>query len=172
MMEDFNHTIDSWIAALEAYNFSQLCAKPSASSWSLGQVYVHLIEDSTYYIEQIKICLSSNENSLEEPSREAEILFLKNEFPDERIEGAAGNAYLPQPRSKSQLLNELIRLKIEMNNAAVQIAESPFYGKTKHPGLHYFSAEMWLQFAAMHLRHHLRQKQRLDLFLKGLRKSE
>ena len=27
-------------------------------------------------------------------------------------------------------------------------------GKTKHPGLNYFTAKEWLQFAEMHLRHH------------------
>jgi hypothetical protein len=52
-----------------------------------------------------------------------------------------------------------------MSSAAIKITESPFGGKTKHPGLGYFSAHEWLQFADMHFRHHLRQKKRIDDFL-------
>jgi hypothetical protein len=35
-------------------------------------------------------------------------------------------------------------------------------GKTRHPGLLYFSALEWLRFAEMHMRHHFRQKKRID----------
>jgi hypothetical protein len=40
-------------------------------------------------------------------------------------------------------------------------------GKTKYPGLNYFTAKEWLQFAGIHLRHHLKQKKRIDDFLKN-----
>ena len=53
-----------------------------------------------------------------------------------------------------------------MNNAATQIANSKSKGKTKHPGLNYFNANEWLQFAEMHLRHHLKQEKRIEEFLK------
>jgi hypothetical protein len=47
------------------------------------------------------------------------------------------------------------------------ISKTLFKGKTKHPGLNYFTAKEWLQFAGMHLRHHLKQKKRIDDFLKN-----
>jgi len=43
--------------------------------------------------------------------------------------------------------------------------KSSFHGKSKHPGLGFFSASEWFQFAEMHLRHHLKQKERIDRFL-------
>jgi hypothetical protein len=64
MIEKFNDTIDLWIKALDNYTFTQLYTKPSAKEWSIGQVYVHLIEDADYYISQIKI-VSTNDNALE-----------------------------------------------------------------------------------------------------------
>ena len=92
-------------------------------------------------------------------------MLLNNDFPDEMLEGPR-NAYMPQPESKEQLMTDLLNLKTKMNNAATLISESPFHGKTRHPGiLNYFSANEWLQFADMHLRHHLRQKKRIDDFL-------
>lgn len=166
LIEDFNHTIDIWIKELEPYDFIQLYTKPSPKSWSLGQVYMHLIDETNYYIEQIKICVSTNDNVIEEASPDAKTMFLNNDFPDEVIEGAPTNLYIPQPQNKEQLMTCLMKLKDEMNNVQILISKSLFKGKTKHPGLNYFNASEWFQFGEMHFRHHLRQKKRIDDFLK------
>jgi hypothetical protein len=166
LIDDLNHTVNVWIKELEKYDFHRLCAKPSPNSWSLGQVYMHLIQDSNYYIDQIKICISNNDNYLEEASPGAKTMFANNDFPDEIIEGAPDNCYMPQPESKEQLLHSLMAVKDEMNNVAIFVSKSSFKGKTMHPGLNYFNANEWLQFAEMHFRHHLRQKKRIDEFLK------
>ena len=165
LLENFNHTVNIWITGLQQYHFRQLCTKPSEKSWSPGQLYIHLIEDTSYYIEQIKLCVSGNDNAMEEASPFAKTMFLNNDFPDEVIEGAPDNALIPQPGSKEQLMNDLMNLKNEMNTVAILISKSPFRGKTKHPGFSYFNAVKWLQFAEMHFRHHLRQKKRIDDFL-------
>lgn len=166
LAKNFNHTIDFWIKELEEYNFDQLCAKPSPNNWSLGQVYVHLIENTMYFLEQAKLCLNSNENESEEASPVAKALFLNNEFPDLLIEGPPSNALTQQPKSKEQLSNDLLNLKDEAAIVGKQISESKFKGKRKHIGLNYFNAVEWFQFAEMHFRHHLRQKKRIDEFLK------
>jgi hypothetical protein len=164
-IDNFNLTIDHWIRELDRYDFDQLLAKPSADRWSLGQVYMHLIGNTGYYVEQVKICIATNDNHLEQASANASVMFSNNDFPDERIEGPPENLVTPQPESKEHLLRSMVKLKKEMNALGIRMTQSRFNGKTKHPGLHYFSAEQWVQFADMHLRHHLRQKTRLDDFL-------
>ena len=168
-MQRFDHTIDYWIDALDQYNQTQLSTKPSAESWSLGQLYLHLINDTKFYIEQIRTCLHTNENSTGQMMPFAKSIFQQNGFPDEVIQGAPSNATIPQPENKIQLVLSLQKLKDEMHILTEQMATTPFTGKTKHPGLGYFSAGEWYQFAEMHFRHHLRQKNRLDNFL-GSRK--
>jgi len=167
-IENFNHTIDLWISELKKYNYAQLCSKPAPTKWSMGQMYTHLIDDALFYIEEIKICVTNNDHIEAQPSAAAQTMFLNNDFPDEMIEGSPDNASIPQPESKEQLMDDLVNLKSEMNKAAHLISESTFIGKTKHPGLNYFSARQWLQFADMHFRHHLRQKKRIDAFLKAI----
>jgi hypothetical protein len=164
--EDLNQVINIWIKELEQYNFDHLCAKPSPNNWSLGQVCMHLIKDSNYYIEQIKVCVSTNNNANEEASHYAKKLFLNNDFPDKIIEGAPANSHMPQPDTKEQLIKLLMKLKDEIHDVEILISKSLCKGKTKHPGLGYFNANEWLQFAEMHFRHHLRQKKRIDDFLK------
>ena len=166
LIEHFNDTIDTWIKELDHYKLTELRTKPSAGSWSLGQVYFHLIRNTRYYIEQIKICASANDHMHEEASPGAMTLFSNNEFPDAILEGPDTNVVIPQPQSKDRLKGALLDLRNQMNHAAFLISNSSCKGKTKHPGLGYFNANNWLQFAEMHLRHHLRQKKRIDDFLK------
>ncbi len=162
----FNNTIDIWIKELGHYNVNQLCSKPSPGSWSLGQVYVHLADNTDYFLEQAEICASANDNADEEASPFAKVMFLTDEFPDEVLEGPPENSVTLQPGSKEELMDSLINLKAKINDIADLISKSSFKGKTKHPGLNYFNAAEWLQFAEMHFRHHLRQKKRIDKFLK------
>lgn len=168
LIEDFNHTLDDWIKGLEQYNFTQLSAKPSPTGWSPGQLYMHLIDATNYFIKQAQICATTNDNAKEEASTNAKTMFLNNEFPDAILEGLPSNAGTPQPVSKNQLISELIHLKDEINKAEAMISKSQYKGKTKHSGLGYFNANEWLQFAEMHFRHHLRQKKRLDEYIKLL----
>ena len=164
--ENFNRTIDIWINELNQYEFNQLCTKPAPGSWSLGQVYMHLISETSHFVEQIKICLSTNNHATEAAADAAIVMFGNNNFPDEILEGPPSNANTPQPEHKEQLMHGLLRLKEEINSLAASIANNQCKGKTKHPGLNYFNATEWLQFAEMHLRHHLRQKQRIENALK------
>lgn len=163
--DNLNHTINFWIAQLQHYSFNQLCAKPAPQSWSLGQMYMHLISDTNFYIDQINECIKSNDNATEEATAAGKTMLLNNSFPDEIIEGNPANAYLPQPNSKEQLTSDLHQIKLAVQNINKQIINGAVAGKTKHPGLGYFGVNDWLQFADMHFRHHLRQKKRIDDFL-------
>lgn len=165
VIEEFNRTLDSWINGLESINFVQLCAKPSPNGWSLGQLSMHLLESTHYYLDQARRCASSDDHVQEEMTPEAKIMFRNNAFPDEIIEGPPSNAATRQPTSREELIIDLFKLKEDINQVARLISSSSFKGKTKHPGLNSFNAREWLQFAEMHFRHHVKQKERIDAFL-------
>lgn len=165
MIEKFNHTIDYWIKELEQYDFVQICTQPSPNNWSLGQVYMHLIVNTAWFLKQAAISATTNDHEREDASPVAKEMFLNNSFPDAVMEGPPDNANTAQPQSKEQILRDLQKLKDEIHMVAKLISQTQFKGKTKHPGLHYFNANEWFQFAEMHFRHHLRQKKRLDNFL-------
>lgn len=166
-IENIIQSIDYWINALKTYSIAQLATKPTAGSWSMGQLYVHLLQDTSYYLEQARICLTHNDHVNEQPSENAREMFINNAFPDIAIVGPPGNDNIPIPADRQQLLDDLYALRKEMELIVSAISVTSFNGKTRHPGLQYFSALEWLQFADMHFRHHLRQKQRIDTFLKS-----
>jgi hypothetical protein len=167
-IETFNHTIILWIAGLDDYSHEQLQTKPAPEKWSIGQVYLHLIQDTRFYLEQIQQCLSREAHGEEAAAPAAQTMFLNNKFPDIAIVGASEHASMPQPASKEQLRAALTLLKMEMEQAAEFISSNQPKSKSKHPGLGYFSAEEWLQFAEMHFQHHLKQKKEIDNYLKQM----
>ncbi len=165
VIDNFNLTVEIWIKELKPINFIQLCAKPTPASWSLGQVYMHLIDATRYFLGQVTICAASDDHTSEEMSAEAKLMFACNEFPNIIMEGPPSNADTPQPESKEELIRYLLELKEDINHVPLLMSASSHKGKTKHPGLNYFNAHEWFQFAEMHFRHHLRQKKRIDEFL-------
>ena len=96
----------------------------------------------------------------------AKPMFLANEFSDKRLDGPPQNASTPQPGSKEEIRDGLQKVKLEIDEASKPMASSTFEGKCRHFALGYLSAGQWLQLADMHLRHHLRQKSRIDSYLK------
>ncbi|HMG91625.1 MAG TPA: DinB family protein [Chryseolinea sp.] len=164
-IEHFNHTIDTWIADLQRYSIDDLRAKPSPTSWSMGQLYKHLISETQFYISRMKVCVLRNRNSNKEMTPEGKQMFHNNSFPDERLQGGPSNSKIPQPVNKEELVEEFMDLRRVMNESALSMKETVFNGKAKHPGLGYLNASEWLQFADMHMRHHLRQKKRIDEYL-------
>jgi hypothetical protein len=165
-MNNVAGTIDHWIQALQQYSFVQLCAVPEKDSWSAGQLFNHLINDTRFYLQQARLAVSSDDNSNETAAAFAQTLFSNNAFPNQVIAGNPLNAFIPQPATKQQLTDDMNELKKEIIKLEQIIIKGSHKGKSRHPGLGYFSAVEWLQFADIHFRHHLRQKEKIDAFLK------
>ena len=162
ILDRFNETIEKWIGALDSYTLEMLCRQPRAGSWSLGQVYIHIIDDTTWFAEQVRTCLLTNANSEKEMQEDAKVLFRNNAFPDRQLTGPSTGVNMRQPASKDELLEGLTSLKDKVNQLFFASDPSVSIGKTQHPGFQFFNAMEWLQFAEMHMRHHLRQKERID----------
>lgn len=162
LIKNFNQTIDKWIGALAHYEDAQLLLQPEPASWSLGQVYMHLLEEAKFHIIEMETCLANDHHAAENMTEYAKSWFQNNDFPNEKLIGFSNP---PQPTSKAQLLKDMTELKMAVNTIGQAIGGSTLQGKTQHPGHQYFSAVEWFQYAEMHFRHHLRQKERIDYFL-------
>jgi hypothetical protein len=169
LSENFERTIDIWIDTLNLFDFTQICKKPSAASWSLGQVVMHLLHEADWYLDQVRTCLKTNDNGHAMKTAIAMEMFRSNSFPDEVIEGPASNQFVQQPESKDDLVRRLGLLKTSVVELSRAVSGTTQVGKTKHPGLGYLDAKEWLQFSDMHFRHHLRQRDRILVFLAGNR---
>lgn len=165
IIDQFNHTIDHWLDALPTYTDNSFTKQPSPTSWSVAQLYNHLIDETKWYLGEIEKCLSSESFSPGEMTSDGKKMFAANEFPDIMIKG---NSQLSNNLSiieRNQLHAQLTAIKHQVNTFWQQIDHTNARGQTPYPGLGYFNAKDWIKFADMHLRHHLRQKKRIDDFL-------
>lgn len=161
MKPGFFQSLSHWTSDLAALSEAQLMFRAPHGGWTLGQLYMHLIADTRFYVEQIRLCLVSNNHADGKMTSEAKEMFRNNAFPDIRIEGDPSHATMRQPESKMELMQGFMDIRSAMEQMAEEIAVGTHHGKTRHPGFGYFSAQDWFQFADMHLRHHVRQKRRI-----------
>lgn len=166
LIQQFNETLDKWIGYLDSYDLEMLSRQPMPGSWSLGQVYVHIIGETKHFIGQMKLTLLNTSNADGEMHHDAKKMFADNSFPDMQLH-APTNAHTPQPGSKAELLDGLLSIQKEVSQLYKDFDDHKPGGKSEHPGLWFFSSLDWLQFAEMHMRHHLRQKERIDLVIIG-----
>lgn len=132
----------------------------------MGQLYMHLIEETTWYLEQIEVCFISKVNPALTMKENAKPIFYNNSFPNEIIKGDPFiSDHVKQPTDWKTVQADFQKLKEEVNEIWLKIetAESP--GKAEHPGLGFFSPVEWFQYAEMHMQHHLKQKERIHNFL-------
>lgn len=157
MKSELFQVLSWWIDNLNALSEDQLKVRPAAGGWTPGQLYVHLIIDTGFYIEQIGMCISNSDHADAGMNASAENMFRDHAFPDMRIEGDPSHATMRQPANKAELSEGLLKIRNDMEQLADRIAIAGHRGKTRHPGLGYFGAEEWFLFADMHLRHHQKQ---------------
>lgn len=160
-LKRFEETIQLWIDSVDDYTIDMLLQKPGDGSWALGQVFMHIIDDTGYFAEQIKLALATNENANKSMHEDALAIFENGGFPDMKIvNSTAGQP--PQPSNVQTIKDGFNAIKQEINMLCASHNLDNATGKTRHPGLLYFSALEWLRFAEMHMRHHFRQKKRID----------
>jgi hypothetical protein len=166
-LQRFEPLQQEYLRALDHYSFEQLLKKPDAHSWSLGQMYQHLINSARFFhLKQVEKCLNSTENTSGKLSfRGFLALHLLHAFPPIRVQVPPSEAYTPkQPESVEALRAGLEQTLHDMRAMLPRLA-SDHGGKTAHPAFGMMRAQQWYQLVEMHYRHHLRQKKRLDAFI-------
>lgn len=163
-LEAFEFQMTYWEKTLKEISLIQLVEKP-ADGWSMGQLYLHLISDTDWYFDQASLCFGNILNVSESMNEDGAKIFSNNSFPDVRIKNEQGDISQPVSISDLEIRFKNLRTKAkEINNKSVK--GETIYGKSKHPGFGYFTPLEWLQFAEMHMRHHMKQKSRILMGLK------
>jgi len=172
LLRQFNETLQQWIVWLDNYSFATLLRKPRPGAWSLGQMYMHLLVSTEHFIDQAKLTAGTDMNGDMLMHANARWMFDNNSFPPRILEGPDNDSNTPQPGSREEIAVRLARIRDDINSETVETVLSGSGGKTRHPGLLYFSGPEWLQFAEMHLRHHFLQRQRIEQQLSTLTDPE
>lgn len=162
----FNATINKWEKQLEEYSKEDFNHKPNPQTWSIGQVYEHVVSSTlNFHAKQIEICLLSNDNKNKSKTFIGWLSFIINRIPPIEIKIPPEENIEPQqPQNKEDVSAKLNHVKQVFLELANKIDASKCLGKTNHPGMGYLNAKEWLKVIEMHFRYH--EKYNANVFKK------
>lgn len=153
-----------WLKELDFYGSNQFKKKTTVSSWSIGQIYDHLLRYSQdVHLKAIQECLLARESNLKEgKSFKGMIQFTYGSYLPFKHKSTP---YIEpvQPLSTEKVKDDFYRFLKLIYKFAKEIDYKKPTAKVKHPTLGYLSAEEWFQLMEMHFRHHIKQKKKMDI---------
>lgn len=168
-LQQFENTVNVYLKDLEAYDMEQLLLKPQEDQWSLGQMYLHLIQSAQYMgFRNIEACrvMDTTPEITEDKSDAWKAVMNNGSFPPISIQVPPSKEYTPlQPESKEQLSEGLRLVLQKMREMEPLLEPIPTNHTRPHPRFGALNAKEWFYLTEMHYRHHFLQKKRLEEFL-------
>jgi len=167
----FEKTAKIWLSAIDHYSEEQFIKKRDADTWSVGQIYNHLVNGTlSYTLQQVEQCLDGSKTERNgSKTLPGKLTFMLQSFPPIRIKVPPSEIYTPkQPENIEVMSTGLEKLIVKMRETEKKLSGAGETRKTAHPAFGFLNAREWFQLIEMHFRHHLRQKKRLDNFLASL----
>ncbi|WP_421926982.1 DinB family protein [Lysinibacillus capsici] len=165
VLKSFELTVESYLAELTKLNMDKIHRKLNEEDWSIGQMYVHLIQSAFMHLHNVEQCLAGSESTLnpaKEKTEQGKIVFKLEQFPAVRIKVPASPNYTPQPpESMEQLVEGLHSVVERMRNTESVLLQVPVSNKILHPTFGALNAQEWFMLIEMHYRHHFLQLYRL-----------
>ncbi|WP_159887731.1 DinB family protein [Paenibacillus puerhi] len=165
-LQSFEAVVGRYFIELDSLDMEQLIKKANEEEWSIGQMYMHLIQSAQFmHLHNVDQCLAGSEATVdarEEKTERGKEAFELGSFPPVRIQVPASPQYTPkQPESKEQLTEGLRHVMERMKRTESALSKVTESKKMVHPRLGALDANEWFLLIDMHYRHHLLQLERL-----------
>jgi hypothetical protein len=160
--------IGIYLEGLNDYSEEQFHYKPNEDTWSIGQMYEHLLSSSyQLFFKKIDACLHQQYGSLEgEKNSDGVKMFSYGSFPPIKIKmPEAWQGPQPVAKPKDSYVAAMKQFLTDAYHKGEEVAGDTAGYKTKHVVLGMLTAAEWYQLLEMHYRHHLRQKKELEHLL-------
>ncbi|MGV2962409.1 DinB family protein [Paenibacillus sp. AGC30] len=166
VLTSFETAVERYLVELNKLDMGSLYKKQSEEEWSIGQMYVHLIQSALFlHLHNIEQCLSSGDSTLNSGEEKTELgrqVFELGQFPPVPIKVPASPQYTPQPPESMESLIDGLRMVVErMRSTAAVLHQASVNNKIRHPRLGALNAQEWFLLIEMHYRHHFLQLDRL-----------
>lgn len=156
--------INTYKNELQNYSLEQLRYKSEEAVWSIGQMYDHLILVAHAYLDNVEICSTLNNVQLLGKTEFGEQLYKVGGFPPVKFKLPDElNTPPNNSDSKEELTSRIDQVILRLNHWESKVNNiNPNY-KVKHMSFGWLNAREWYDLVEMHFRHHLRQKDELEL---------
>lgn len=159
------------IAEAKNYNEELFETQPAPGQWSLGQMYWHIASVTDVCLANIEVC-KAGKGETKLLAVGPAIFSLMGSFPPiklhiKNVPDVVAHLYNPKKTTISDAIIALQKSIEKMEQYLPIVLSTDKKQRVKHWAGGWFTAAQWYQSAEMHIRHHLRQKKRIDLFLAG-----
>jgi hypothetical protein len=131
-------------------------------SWSYSEVYQHIFDLSILSLAELDKCLSGDGKSRKTHWIARGILYFGRFPPAMKFKVPKTLAARVRKVSAAEASEMIDTFLKQLEPYGTKIAQADPSVKTRHPRLGYFNAAQWLRFIEIHLKHHLKQLDRID----------
>lgn len=165
-LKSLETAVEQYLAELNKLDMDSLHKKQSEEEWSIGQMYVHLIQSALFmHLHNVEQCLSSKDSALNSDEEKTELgrqVFESGHFPPVPVKVPPSPQYTPQPPESMESLIDGLHMVVErMRSTEPLVYQASVNNKIRHPRLGALNAKEWFLLIEMHYRHHFLQLDRL-----------
>jgi hypothetical protein len=147
---------------LEQANDGRFQLSPPTGEWSYSEVYSHIFDLSILSLKQMEKCLTDNGEFKKTPFITKLILFFGRFPPVIKLKVPKSLESRVKKISKGEAERLILEFVTELETYTPRIEQANPICKAAHPRLGFLNAPQWLRFIEIHLKHHLKQLERID----------
>ncbi|TSJ40251.1 DinB family protein [Mucilaginibacter corticis] len=157
-----DEALDTYRALLDTIPDDQFDITPRDGSWSYAEVYSHILQATIGSTIAAERCANGTCGSTREGLTLVGRLALSlNYMP--KVKATAEGAKIPVKKlTKEEARNLLIKCRGRLDTITDKIKDAPPHSKFKHSRFGMMNAAQWFKFILVHLKHHLRQVDRIS----------
>ncbi|MBT2562701.1 DinB family protein [Pedobacter sp. ISL-64] len=154
--------VDAYKSKLSHYSEDIFQTTPPIAGWSYSEVYSHIFDSSLLSLIALERAASGKGENKPTHFIVKLILVLGTLPPAKQYKVPKRLAERVKKISKTEALDFILEFEKGLDDNYPVIAHAKANCKTKHPRLGYLSAKQWLRFIEIHLKHHLKQLERIE----------
>ena len=174
LLKKFNTKANIWLLELEDMEEASLQKNPKLGSWSMAEVYDHILKVArTYQIPNFKKSITTEAVTKKRKNLlgfaifnvgiRRQVTIKMEDFPTKLVED-----FTPIKRNKTELLHDFKAFIREVNDLKEILEKKTTNKKHHHPMFGDISTANWFSLMEIHMRHHDHQKIKIKEYLNSI----
>jgi len=157
--------LDAYRSRLDAIPDELFTQTPPGGGWSYAEVYSHIMQATLGSVIALERCNNNNcHPTTKGLTLLGRLMMTINRFPPVRVKvPAAVSAKMPVVKiSREEAKNLIIKCRKRVDEIWPGVKDALPGSRHKHPRLGMLNARQWVKFIRIHLKHHLKQLDRIQ----------
>lgn len=157
-----HRVVDAYKSKLSNYPDDVFQITPPIYGWSYSEVYSHIFDSSLLSLIAFERAATGKGESKPTHFMVKLILLLGALPPAQKYKVPKRLEERVKKISKTEALDFILEFEKALDDNYPLLAHAKANSKTKHPRLGFLNAKQWLRFTEIHLKHHLKQLERIE----------